>query len=259
MFLIYLITNLVNGKIYVGQTKRTLNIRWYMHKYDAERGEPFPICNAIRKYGADSFTIKEIDRAETREQADFLETTWIFLMQARDRKIGYNIREGGNSSPIPQTTKNALRKSRLGQKHSPETKKLIGEASKRAWAEGKCHGFPCSEENKQRQRLLIGSKSPTWVETLNDELLVFLFNNHVSIDAMAEHFGVNSKTIDKHMKSTELPLRYGYRHKEIDEVLLTKLFYEGLPIGTIGKRLGCQWMTVSKRIEFLGLTRKEAT
>lgn len=255
MYLIYLITNLVNGKVYVGQTVRTLNIRWYMHKYDADRDEQFPICRAIRKYGIDAFTIRQIDKAESREQADFLEMSWIFLMDSRNKGIGYNVREGGNSSPMAQTTKDALRASRLGRPRSAETKALLSEAGKMAWVLGKHQGHPHTEEYKRKQKgSRTGHKSAKW-KPLNNELLVFLYNNHVSQEDMSKHFGVNTKTIDKHLKATNFPLRYGHRHKEIDEELLTKLFHEGESIGKISTQLGCQWMTVSKRIEFLGLTR----
>lgn len=58
---IYLISNLVNGKLYIGKTESTINERWYTHKWRAnhlDRVEnPLVIDLAIAKYGENSFEI----------------------------------------------------------------------------------------------------------------------------------------------------------------------------------------------------------
>lgn len=257
--IIYLITNLVNGKVYVGQTNRTLNIRWYNHKYDAtQRNEDFPICRAIRKYGPENFSIKELATCETREWSDYLERVWITIYDSRNDKVGYNIREGGNSSAMPESTKQALRQSRLGKTHSEDTKKLIGAASKQAWKDGRLHGRPHTPETVEKMRILsTGKSSGSWIDKINDELLVFLYNNRVTIEDMAKHFGVNPKTIVRHMKFTGLPI-HKMEHKYIDETLLEKLCSEGCSIIEMSKQLGCTFVTTQKRMKALGLTRKEA-
>lgn len=257
--IIYLITNLVNGKVYVGQTNRTLRTRWYNHKYDAiQRNEDFPICRAIRKYGPENFTIVELATCETREWSDYFERVWILLYDSRNDKVGYNIREGGNSSAMPASTKEALRASRLGKTHSEETKKLIGEASKRAWLDGRLHGRPHTPEALEKMRIVsTGKSSAQWIDKLNDVLLVSLYNHHVPITKMAEYFGVNPKTIHKHMKRTGLPIRK-MEHKYIDEDLLEKLCGQGCSIIEMSKQLGCTFVTTQKRMKALGLTRKEA-
>lgn len=57
--IIYKITNLVNNKVYIGQTERTLKERWGQHKYS--KGCKY-LHNAILKYGAESFKIEEIEK-----------------------------------------------------------------------------------------------------------------------------------------------------------------------------------------------------
>jgi hypothetical protein len=50
---VYKITNLANGKIYIGKTTKSLGRRWAVHKYMAKIGKGCPILSAaIRKYGA---------------------------------------------------------------------------------------------------------------------------------------------------------------------------------------------------------------
>ena len=55
IFKVYKITNLINDRIYIGQTSLTIEARWYYHaRYDS--------CdylhNAVRKYGPDNFKIE---------------------------------------------------------------------------------------------------------------------------------------------------------------------------------------------------------
>lgn len=58
---IYCITNIVNGKCYVGQTIRTIADRWKDHRYAAANGEDGSILyRAIRLYGVESFRVEEL-------------------------------------------------------------------------------------------------------------------------------------------------------------------------------------------------------
>lgn len=61
--IIYKITNLINGKIYVGQTKRTLKARIYQHIHRSESA----ISLAIQKYGWENFKAEIIEECETQE------------------------------------------------------------------------------------------------------------------------------------------------------------------------------------------------
>ena len=61
---IYCITNLINGKIYIGQTvQQNSKMRWYAHLADARRGKKSYLLDSIRKYGKDSFAWEVIDSA----------------------------------------------------------------------------------------------------------------------------------------------------------------------------------------------------
>ena len=85
---IYKIVNLINGKIYIGQTKNTLKQRFSGHKSADTR-----VGRAIRYHGAENFVITEIATARTQEQADELERKYIKEYDAI--RYGYNIEEGG--------------------------------------------------------------------------------------------------------------------------------------------------------------------
>ena len=64
---VYLATNTKNGKRYVGLTTGPIATRWYMHCWLAASDADYALHRAIRKHGADAFTVEEIDaRAASR-------------------------------------------------------------------------------------------------------------------------------------------------------------------------------------------------
>lgn len=92
MFRIYLITNEVSGKKYVGKTSLSLRHRWYGHLYDAFiRQFPYPICNDLRKLGAESFSIKLIALSRHNKSALKLEQHFIGKLKTGFPR-GYNTR-----------------------------------------------------------------------------------------------------------------------------------------------------------------------
>lgn len=90
---IYKITNLVNKKIYIGQTINGISKRWNSHLH--KTGCRF-LHNAILKYGKENFKIEPIEYCEESE-LDEKEVYWISYYHSTDRNIGYNILKGGNN------------------------------------------------------------------------------------------------------------------------------------------------------------------
>ena len=99
MAYIYKLTNNVNGKIYVGQTKQTLEERFNSHIYDMNR-EKFkhrPIYLAMKKYGVENFSIEKIEDCDDII-ADERERFWIGYLNTCVE--GYNVALGGAGKPL---------------------------------------------------------------------------------------------------------------------------------------------------------------
>ena len=71
--IIYVITNLLNGKQYVGQTTRTLKERLTQHRSHSNSA----IGQAIQKYGWENFKAEVIEECETLEKLNEREKYWI--------------------------------------------------------------------------------------------------------------------------------------------------------------------------------------
>ena len=98
MYDIYLITNQINEKIYVGQTKNTIHIRWLQHLCSCSGGDERPLYRAMRKYGVENFTVSCLETGlKTVEQADEAESLWITRLDSLITKNGYNLTTGGYS------------------------------------------------------------------------------------------------------------------------------------------------------------------
>ncbi len=93
---IYLITNRLNEKKYVGQTvTESVEYRWAQHKRDAKNGALTPLHRAIRLRGEDSFTITQLHVANTQQELDEKGKFFIRQYQSDDPDFGYNVQAGG--------------------------------------------------------------------------------------------------------------------------------------------------------------------
>ena len=112
---IYKIENLVNNKVYIGQSVN-IEERWYSHIHSLEQGHHCNkhLQNAWNKYGSKcfSFTILELcteDRLTEREQY------WIDYYGGINSNNSYNSRDAGNKGSLSIETKEKLREIGLGK------------------------------------------------------------------------------------------------------------------------------------------------
>lgn len=97
MAFIYVITNDINGKQYVGKTNHNIEKRFKEHINDSrrERCEKRPLYNAINKYGIEHFSISVLEECSVEDSAN-REIYWINRLQTYGRN-GYNATRGGDS------------------------------------------------------------------------------------------------------------------------------------------------------------------
>lgn len=93
--IIYKITNSINNKIYIGQTKTSLDQRWKEHLRHAEYGDQV-INRAMKKYNKENFSIEELEKCNINI-IDDREKYYIKFYNSIDKKIGYNVSLGGNT------------------------------------------------------------------------------------------------------------------------------------------------------------------
>lgn len=140
MFYAYKLKNLVNNKIYIGQTNNPTQ-RWAQHKSAVKhKTGTLLVTRAMIKYGIDKFTFEIIAMAKTQDLVNELERELIQQYNTLDKTIGYNLDPGGGyvertpevcakiSAGLNEFYKNNVSKSK-GRPLTEEWKQNISEAS----------------------------------------------------------------------------------------------------------------------------------
>ena len=135
---IYKITNLLNNKIYIGQTNNPRS-RWTCHKQHSSIKPDTAIDRAIAKYGHNNFIFEVIatclslgNNRSDQYLADEVEIHIIAQEKSQTiNNIGYNVSSGGNKGKIvTENTKRKMSAARKGFCVSSETKRKISNFQK---------------------------------------------------------------------------------------------------------------------------------
>jgi len=93
---IYKATNILNNKIYIGQTIKPLYKRIGEHLRD-KRNNHFH--NSLRFYGNDCFTWEVLEEC-SKKDLNLGEEWYIKLYKSYKREFGYNLTKGGSNNPM---------------------------------------------------------------------------------------------------------------------------------------------------------------
>lgn len=117
--IIYKITNLISGKIYVGQHK-TQNID------DGYLGSGKLIRRALDKYGKENFSKEILEIVDSRDDANRLEEFWIEQLDSTNPSVGYNItNRAWGGQPITEETRLKISAATKGVPKSEEFKEKL--------------------------------------------------------------------------------------------------------------------------------------
>jgi len=180
MHYLYRITNVLNDKVYIGQSNKE-NERWRQHKYFARQLKSIQyIHRAMAKYGVENFIYEVIATCNTQENADLTEELLIQRYDSQNQEKGYNVAKGGNhawNSGLPPEqqpmygkhhTEESKKKSSVSNtgvehpKHTKEWKQQISTI---------LTGHPISEETKQKISISQKGK-PRWTEEQKQQMSV---------------------------------------------------------------------------------------
>ena len=144
---VYLITNRVNGKRYVGITSRGYLERFKEHILSADQGSKASIHSAIRKYGPSNFDVILLEDNISDDLISEKEKYYISLYNTfYTSGVGYNMTEGGGGV--------------AGYKHTSASKSRISKSLKG-------HVFPESRNDKIKEAMTGRTYKQEWRDALS--------------------------------------------------------------------------------------------
>lgn len=159
-YCVYIHTNKINGKVYVGQTVygNNPNKRWL-------NGCGYKPCTlfwrAIEKYGWHNFEHEVIASKLTLEESNHFEELLIAKLNATNPKYGYNLKSGGESNFLSEETKKKIGEANRGRIMTEEQRQKLIEMHK---------GKHLSDEHKKKiSESLKGEKSVNYGKQMSDE------------------------------------------------------------------------------------------
>ncbi|MCZ2224529.1 MAG: GIY-YIG nuclease family protein [Chitinophagales bacterium] len=113
---LYKITNLLDGKIYIGQSVNPSK-RWRDHIYYSKRNNKYRqyIHHAMNKHGIENFNFEVIAGCRTQEDADYTEDQLMIQYNSKNSEFGYNLTSGASNGGHSEETKQKLREATLKQ------------------------------------------------------------------------------------------------------------------------------------------------
>ena len=214
---IYLITNDINSKVYVGQTIQTLNKRFNGHccYSKSDRSINMYIKRAIHKYGKNKFHIKLIEECPI-DLLNEREVYWINFYDSYNN--GYNLTKGGqNSNYFSLHRLEDTVDIKKFEQYILEFKPLAIEVAKHF---GICK---CSVYNLIKRlnnpNLILNSYNPRKGKSINDidqDKLIDLYNDGWSILDLVKYYHIRKDKISKFLREKGIKIKRGirgYKHR----------------------------------------------
>ena len=230
---IYKIENLVNGKVYIGQSV-DIESRWREHKNISQRKTSksynYPLYKAFRKYGVENFSFEIVEECpvETLSEKEMFYINKYNSCVYDKNSYGYNQSYGGDGAGagrvLSEETKQKISKNHTnvkgenapmyGKHHTEETKRQISESRKGKYA-GKNHplyGKTVSEET--RRKISIANKD----SERGGKIVICENKEFSSITKCSDYYGVNRSIMGDWLNhNTAMPIEWynkGLRYAE---------------------------------------------
>lgn len=200
--IIYKATNKLNGKIYIGQTSKTLKHRKLAHQARANFGSKYHFHNAIRKYGIDIFKWEIIEKdISDKNELDKLEI--LYIKKFNSIKKGYNVSTGGGGGDT--LTNNPKREEILKKMSDKQKDRIMNKKTKKKWYKKMYIDNP----NRFKKE-----NNPMWGKKLSDKRKKQISEqqkDRVSPMKNKNHIEISKEKISKKLKGRKIKSNQGFQ------------------------------------------------
>jgi group I intron endonuclease len=203
--IIYLITNKVNNKKYVGQTRSTLKKRFSQH---CEKRNKTVVGLAIQKYGKHNFDVKVIKGDLTHQkEVNNLEIEYIKKYNSIAPN-GYNIERGGNNCPMSESIKQEIRNKLIGRQVTWGGK--TSDSMKKLWENEEYRKKQIKQRHQKRGEYRKGIVRLKKRKNIDIEEFTKDYVSYMHLNDIADKYKISICTIYRIIKREKLEKR-GYK------------------------------------------------
>jgi group I intron endonuclease len=208
-----MVLNIINHKVYVGQTSQYPNTRWIQHKSKLNKNKHsnLHLQSAYHKYGSEAFIFILLDSNIIESEIDVYESKLIEWFKAIN--LSYNIESGGNK--LKHLSKETKLKLSIWNKNNPNPLSPVGK--------------PLTQEAKDNLRIKhLGKKMS---QEIKDKISLTKRNN------ITDDLRVKCSLGRKGKKAWNSGIQGCYKHTESDKIKIgevaSKYFHLISPEGEI--------------------------
>ena len=207
---IYKITNKINGKIYIGQTIRSIKRRFDEHFYKSHNKNNYPLFNAMKKYGKNAFCMEKVIECNSLEELNRAEEYYVNLYNSLAPN-GYNLHTGGGNHICSEATKKKISKAGMGRIVTEKTRAKISAAQ--AGGKNPFLGKKHSEESKKKMSIAKLGKRHT-----NTKRIVCIETGRIfsSVGEASKSLSIHMSTISSVLNGRRRSIN-GLTFKHIDK------------------------------------------
>ena len=191
---IYKITNKVNGKVYIGQTRFTIEHRFNQHKrnFNIEHRNQ-PLYKAFAKYGIENFEVEEVENVEI-EKLDEREKYWIAYYNSFNKGYNATLRGKGNIYIWTDSQYDEIR-----------TLYLSGFSLKKV---GELFGVSAYTITGMLRSMGVKiRKNPMDINKVEADELIHNYQNGYSLSSIAKQYNTDRETVKRFLISRGVDLR----------------------------------------------------
>ena len=203
--IIYKLTNKVNNKVYIGQTRSSIKKRFSQH---CETRNKTAIGLAIKKYGVDNFEYAILyENIETLEELNKKEIECISLYNSISPN-GYNIESGGKVIFANAESKAKISKALKGRKIT--WSKKVSESVKKLWENEEYRNRQTKQRHEKRGKYRKGIIKEKLKKKINKEELKKDYESFVSLKEISDKHKISIDYLYMFIKREGIPKR-GYK------------------------------------------------
>ena len=200
--IIYKLTNKVNNKVYIGQTRSSIKKRFSQH---CETRNKTAIGLAIKKYGVDNFEYAVLyENIETLEELNKKEIEYINLYNSISPN-GYNIESGGKVIFANAESKAKISKALKGRKIT--WSKKISESVKNLWENEEYRNTQTKQRYEKRGKYRKGIVREKLKKKINKEELKKDYEAFMGLKEITEKHKISTDYLYRFIKTEGIQKR----------------------------------------------------